>query len=105
MRCGTPRARDFRAIGQEPGWLMRIEGGEIYLEVDYGERRVTAPAPPPETPRKGLTIYRVRTPKQAITITIEDRPCQDIMSGQSFPATVTVVLDGREYRGCGRPML
>jgi uncharacterized membrane protein len=104
LSCGPPRWQDFRAIGQEPGWLMEIEGGQITLAMDYGERRVTAPAPEPETPRAGLVIYRVRTPEHAITITIEDRPCQDIMSGEAFPSAVTVVLDGREYRGCGRAL-
>ncbi len=32
------------------------------------------------------------------------RRCQDTMSGESFETTVTVVLDGKELRRCGRAL-
>ncbi len=99
------RGIDFRAVGQEPGWYLDIdEGHRIELVADYGERRVSAPAPPPSTDDGGRTIYRVRTEAHALTVTILDRPCIDVMSGEAFPATVNVTLDGRDYRGCGRPL-
>lgn len=36
------------------------------------------------------------------TIIIDAEP--DATSGERFPATVTVTLDGRAYEGCGRPL-
>jgi uncharacterized membrane protein len=33
---------------------------------------------------------------------ISEALCADIMSGEEVSHTVTVTLDGTEYRGCGR---
>lgn len=42
------RGVEFRAIGQEPGWMLEIDAGKsMYLLADYGEKKVTTPAPPP----------------------------------------------------------
>jgi uncharacterized membrane protein len=98
------RGVDFRAIGQEPGWTLEIWDGERMEFVgDYGERRVTVPAPPPETPdTEDYMAYRIRTDAHTVEVIIVPTECQDVMSGQPFPATVTVTVDGDEYRGCGR---
>jgi heat shock protein HslJ/membrane-bound inhibitor of C-type lysozyme len=95
---------DFRAVGQEPGWLLEIaEGRWIHLAADYGERVIHVPAPAP-IEAGGATVYDARTEAHALRVEIERTPCQDTMSGESFPATVRVTLDGQEYRGCGRPL-
>ncbi len=47
------------------------------------------------------TTYEILRP-EPVLVTIERRPCSDIMSGLPFPDTVTVTVAGRELRGCGQ---
>ncbi len=101
------RGIDFRAVGNEPGWFVEIDDGErIVAVVDYGERRAVTPAPRPTTadtvPRR--VMYTVQTEAHRITVVIEEVACADVMSGEEFPARVTLTVDGKEYRGCGRPL-
>lgn len=93
----------FRGLGQEPGWTLEVVPGQrIHFSYDYGEAEVTTPAPTPTT-EAGRTIYRATTEAHDLRVVIEDEPCEDVMSGQPFPATVTVTLDGEAYRSCGEP--
>jgi uncharacterized membrane protein len=100
------RGVDFRAIGQEPGWFLEIyEGNRTLIALDYGERRMTVRTPEPERDRDGSrTFYRVAIPPDRVVIEIRDEPCEDIMSGERFEATVVVTVDGEEFQGCGRAL-
>lgn len=96
---------DFRGIGQEPGWLIEIDNGRmIHLLLDYGERRINLPAPEPVRDQSGALVYEIRTEAHTARVSIEERPCQDVMSGEEFTHTVMVTIDGSEYRGCGRDL-
>jgi len=93
---------DFRAVGQEPGWLLEIDdGAQMHLLYDYAEHEVTMPAPAPAR-AEATTTYDVATPAHRLRVVIEARPCADAMSGDASPATVVVVVDGRTLGGCGR---
>jgi uncharacterized membrane protein len=94
----------FRAVGNEPGWHMEIARGErIVLVTDYGASRDTFPAPRPQVDRNALrSVYRVSDGEHQLVVTLEGRTCLDTMADESYGTTVTVVLDGRELRGCGR---
>lgn len=96
---------DFRAIGQEPGWILDITPGQkLELTYDYGERRVVLPYVEPTYPREGSTLYVSQGDGHAISVAIQRFPCADAMSGQPYPAKVTVVIDGRTLEGCGRTL-
>ena len=97
---------DFRALGQEPGWLLEItRGRNIVLEADYGENRYVFPAAEPEVDAaSGRMRYVTALPDHRLEVLIESEPCRDIMSGFPFPSTVTITLDGRTLRGCGRAL-
>jgi uncharacterized membrane protein len=98
------RGVDFRAIGQEPGWMLEIDNEKsIYVLADYGEKKVTTPAAAPRD-SAGMTIYDVTTDAHRLTIRIQPLPCADAMSGEQMTHTVTFNLDGTEYRGCGRSL-
>lgn len=91
----------FRAMGQEPGWLVEIEaGGLMIVLLDYGTERIETAAPAPDRTARG-TEYGTRTGERDIRVLIEDRPCRDVMSGEPFPSTVTLTIDGRALDGCG----
>lgn len=94
---------DFRGVGQEPGWLLDIyQRDKIRLLWDYGESVADFPLGPPAYPHEGATRYTGQTEGHSLIVTIRRAPCQDAMSGQDYPSTVEVVIDGRTLNGCGR---
>jgi putative lipoprotein len=94
---------DFRAIGNEPGWHMDIANGEkILLVTDYGEHRYEFPFSKPDS-SSGRESYDITASGHHLVALIEQKPCNDSMSGRAFVATVTVTVDGQEYTGCGGP--
>lgn len=96
---------DFRAVGQEPGWMLDIyQRDTIKLIWDYGERAAAFPLVEPTYPQEGATRYATQSGGQALEVTIRRLPCQDAMSGESFPATVDITIDGRALNGCGRTL-
>ncbi len=92
----------FRAIGQEPGWLLDLyPDGRLHLRADYGTLQVYAPVPEPRVEGDTMT-YETRTDSNApLRVEIIDQPCRDGMSGHPFPKTVRVTLDGTSWQGCG----
>lgn len=94
----------FRAVGQEPGWIVDIhEADSITVLADYGETRHRFPSVQPEVDRgAGRTVYRTGAAGHRATVVIENEACRDAMSGWPYEATVRMTLDGREHRGCGR---
>ncbi|HSK21132.1 MAG TPA: hypothetical protein VK912_18395 [Longimicrobiales bacterium] len=100
------RGVTFRAVGQEPGWLLEFgPEGQLRLVTDYGARERILPIPAPVVDSiSWTTTYRVVAPDVDLTIDIRDQPCADTMSGERFPATVTVVLNRMQYSGCGRAL-
>jgi putative lipoprotein len=94
---------DFRAVGQEPGWLLDIyTRGVIKFAWDYGESYAEFAVADPTSPQEGATRYEAHSDGRALVVTIRRAPCQDGMSGQPYPSTVEVVIDGRTLNGCGR---
>jgi len=94
---------DFRGIGQEPGWILDIyTENRIRLTWDYGESTADFPLPTPSTPQEGATRYESAMNGRTLAVTIRRTPCQDAMSGEPYPSTVEVVIDGRTLTGCGR---
>jgi len=102
---GEARANgvDFRAVGQEPGWLLDIyTAGGIKVVWDYGEGDAEFATATLTNPQEGATRYDASSGGRTIVVTVRRYPCQDTMSGEAFPATVEVVIDGRTLNGCGR---
>ncbi len=93
----------FRAIGQEPGWLLEITNGEeILLVTDYGKNKNSYPyVEPQEDQAARKTVFQVN---DNTSVLIEGKPCSDTMSGESFEVTVTVTQGGKKLKGCGRAL-
>jgi uncharacterized membrane protein len=93
---------DFRAVGQEPGWIVDIYTQDrIVALLDYGETLIEFPRPEPAHPIEGSTSYQTQADGHTLSVIIRRSPCQDAMSGEAYPATVDVVIDGRALNGCG----
>jgi len=97
---------DFRAVGNEPGWYLEIRRGNIIVFVgNYGQSRYQFATPAPFSDQQARkTTYRVDDGGHDLMIVIEGRRCHDSMSGEALESTVTVTLDGKNYRGCGRAL-
>ncbi len=92
----------FRALGNEPGWLLDIREGErIDFTYDYGEGSVAVPAPAPQK-HGDTTVYEASTEAHTLNVVLKPQACTDTMSGEAYDYTVAVSLDGRAFEGCGR---
>lgn len=87
----------FTAIGQEPGWTLTLTPDGTRLVSDYGQSRVSFETPPPVT-LGGETRYDL---SEDVTLIINDKPCQDVMSGAPYPKTVTIKRPQGDLMGCG----
>lgn len=99
------RGVTFRAVGQEPGWLVEVYPQEkVHVLADYGEIRFDAPWAEPVRADDGTLTYTTSTAEHTVRITVRDVPCSDVMSGEEYPQAVVLELDGRVLHGCGRPL-
>lgn len=100
------RGVDFRAVGNEPGWLVEVSGGgNIRYVGDYGETTLELEARAPMENKGGRRMrYTADDGSHRMMVLIEGERCTDTMSGEVFPDRVTVILDGRTLRGCGRAL-
>ena len=97
------RGVSFRAIGQEPAWLLEIiDGKHFYLSTDYGELVKTYLYVEPKINQaQRITIFEVT---DKLLIKIEGKNCTDIMSSIKFSSTVTVKRNKHVFKGCGRAL-
>jgi len=94
----------FRAIGQEPGWLLEITNGiEILLVTDYGEHSTSYPYVEPIVHQEERRTEYI-TGDDGTIVEIRGVACQDSMSGEEFEVSVTIKQTDRELRGCGRAL-
>lgn len=99
------RGASFRGVGQEPGWHLEVHSERIVMVYQYGKRRVVVPNEGViEDPEAPVRRFQTTTEAHELLVTVEDRGCTDVMSGESFPTRVMVKLDGRDYTGCGRDL-
>jgi uncharacterized membrane protein len=94
----------FRAIGQEPGWLLEMSTGDkILLVTDYGQTKTEYAYVEPEVfQAQRKSIFKVKP--EEFTVTIEGINCTDSMSGENFEVSVTIELNGKRLKGCGRAL-
>jgi putative lipoprotein len=104
-RAAEARGVTFRAIGQEPGWLLEVAVDSILYLGDYGETRIVVPRLDAEEDAAGRMRLRGRRDGHTLRVTIQEGVCEDAMSGERFPYAVTVLADGVVVEGCGRGRL
>lgn len=90
----------YRAVGNEPAWRLDVTDTALVLLADYGETRVSAPAPVVES-GAGFRHYQAQADGRELAVMVTPRICVDSMSGMTHPDTVELRWDGRALRGCG----
>jgi uncharacterized membrane protein len=93
----------FRAVGQEPGWVLEVEDSRITLVTNYGADEVVTPVPEPVVDAASrTTAWHVVTETNDLRIEARAQSCADTMSEERFSMTVTITLNGTTHHGCGR---
>lgn len=95
---------EFRALGNEPGWLLELSADEARLLTDYGQVRTVTPLPAAERVGPGVS-YRIETEATDLNLHFEPERCQDSMSGEAFGWTALVDLNGESFVGCGEALV
>jgi len=90
----------FRASGNEPGWLLEIEGSSVRFEAADGSVRVFSRTREPVV-TAGATTWTAFTTGGPLEVAAASRPCADTMTGMPYPKSVQVSYRGKVYRGCG----
>lgn len=98
------RGVEFRAVGNEPGWSLEIQGDKHLLFLgDYGMRRIIMPNPSVQL-QGNVRRYHAVSESADLQVEIIEEPCFDNMSAEPFPSRVTVTLNTDIFYGCGRDL-
>jgi len=96
------RGVTFRALGNEPAWSFEVQGRDrLIVTTDLGAAKTDLPWSAP-TVTGTRTAYHAAANGNELTAVVERTACVDTMSGEAFEAAVTLTLDGKTLRGCGR---
>ncbi|TCT33022.1 META domain-containing protein [Martelella mediterranea] len=91
--------KSWQAQGNEPGWQARISEDRLMLNLNYGSDRLDLTSP---EVRVANGSYHYDIPDLGLSLSVQDKLCEDDMTGRPFPQTVSLKLaDGSAYRGCG----
>jgi heat shock protein HslJ len=90
----------FTARGQEPGWMITIDAGTIFLSADFGARQLRFPRTAPQISADAVR-YRTEAEGRRLSVWIEPGICADIATGMPHPYRVRYELDGKGHSGCG----
>jgi putative lipoprotein len=99
------RGVQFRASGNEPGWVWELLADRMNFVGAYGADRVTTSrVDAPTASTQGGAVYLGVAESRRMTVRVLPGPCVDTMSGDLASSTVQVELDGKTYRGCGEAL-
>jgi heat shock protein HslJ/membrane-bound inhibitor of C-type lysozyme len=90
----------FTARGQEPGWMITIDPGAIFLNADFGALQLRFPQTAPQVSADGIR-FRTEAEGRRLSVWIEPRICADVATGMPHPYHVRYELDGKGHHGCG----
>jgi uncharacterized membrane protein len=85
----------YRAVGTEPFWALTIDAH--WMKFEAPDQRSVTVATPRVIHGFAGEIYQTRR----IGVNTVHKACSDGMSDRTYPDTVQVTVDGRQYRGCG----
>jgi heat shock protein HslJ len=102
LQDARSRGIDFRAVGQEPAWVVEMKlGDHITAVLDYGSTSLLLPTPKGQTAADGAENYDTSTDTDHLVLTIRSKACIDAMSGESHASSVELVVNDKALHGCG----
>ncbi|OOG22909.1 hypothetical protein B1C78_13260 [Thioalkalivibrio denitrificans] len=96
------RGVHYRAVGQEPGWVVEVDGGiapSMRVILDYGQRTLEVSTSRVLEMPEG---FEGRADQKSVRLHIFREACHDSMSGEAFDTRAELHVGGRLYSGCGR---
>ncbi|WP_249976833.1 MliC family protein [Vreelandella olivaria] len=109
QRRGMTRAEQpgvmFLGRGNEPGWSVALAHDEpsLTLQLNYGQESHTFPYMVSVMDNQaGRVVLENAQMEPFFRVRIEAGACFDDMSGEPFPARVTLTYGGQQYSGCGQ---
>src|SRR5262245_10273923 len=93
------RGVDFRATGQDSAWTLEIDDGSGIV---FGGVQIRLAFPAGATGTSGSDVIEQSSAGHSIRIERTAGECLDRTTGEKLDTVVRVVVDGTEYKGCGR---
>lgn len=102
--AAAARGVAFRAVGNEPGWYVEVDGGAapaLRATLDYGDREL-------EVPRAialdgdAFGYHGIASDGSRVVLRIRREACSDGMSDRAYDTSVTLDVGAATYRGCGQ---
>jgi heat shock protein HslJ len=96
--AGTPanEPASYVARGNEPGWILKMDGKTMNFQGDYGATSIRMAQPEGRPSFNGMRYVTDR-----LTVDITYASCADDMSGERYSDSVLIVAEGKELKGCG----
>lgn len=91
----------FRALGNEPSWVLEITDKSLTMITDLGQRKTGFALAAPVV-KGDTTIWRSGGTGEGLVAVVQRKPCADDMSGEAMDAIAAVTFEGATYKGCGR---
>ncbi|TVP52215.1 MAG: C-type lysozyme, inhibitor [Halomonas sp.] len=95
----------FFGRGNEPGWSVALahDTPTLTIQLNYGEESIQLPYMVSVMDNEaGRVIVENGDVEPFFRVRIEAGACFDNMSGEPFPARVTLSYGGEQYSGCGQ---
>lgn len=102
--AAAARGIAFRAVGNEPGWYVEVDGGAtpaLHATLDYGDRTVEVPHAV-ALDGDAFGYHGTATDGSVIVLRIRREACSDGMSDRTYDTSVTLAVGDMAYRGCGQ---
>jgi len=97
------RGVDYRATGNEPGWVLEITGSSMNYLANYGTEKYQFEISGHERePGSRNVVYSSNSGGNRISVKILGETCTDSMSGERFETAVELSFNDTSYKGCGR---
>ena len=94
----------FRAIGNEPGWILEISSDkEVLFLTNLGQDKTHFEVID-KFSEYDSTEYKMRSKQNFLLVRIEKRRCQDTMVDRVYESTVYINFDGVYMKGCGKAL-
>jgi len=101
--AAAARGVTFRAVGNEPGWMLEISPERLRLLTHYGTDSLIARTPE-RLVAQDTMHYVAHIDTLAVDVEAVRTPCTDMMSGAQYSYTVHVAAGENIYTGCGKPL-